>query len=136
MGVTRSLELEKMTTVIRTGSEIKGWGVDFVGRRILYSYSPFAGIVAMRAGVGIGTGVAALDPPVEPDKGTLVVAVERGSKGFLAFTFNFASSCAFANLNLAGSGVSAFSLDSLDEDSTGDDGRDCGCGRDGESAGV
>ena len=136
MGVTRSLELEKMTTVIRTGPEIKGWGVDFVGCRILYFDSPFAGIAAMGAGVAIGTGVAALDAPVEPDKGTPVVAVERGSKGFMAFPFGFASSCAFANLNLAGSGVSTFSLDSFDEDSTGGDGRDCSCGRDGESAGV
>ena len=33
-------------------------------------------------------------------------------------------------------GVSVFSLDSLDEDSAGDDGRDLERERDGESAGV
>lgn len=63
--------------------------------------------------------------------------MERGSNG-LALPFNFASSCAFANLNLAVCGVSVLSLDSLDEDGAGDDGRerDCDREREGERAGV
>ena len=110
---------------------------DFAGWRILYFDFAFADVV-VEAGAGIGTGVAVLEVFVEPDKdeGSLMVDMERGSKGFLAFPFNFASSCALANLNLAVSGVSVFSLDSLEEDSAGDDGRDCGRERDGESAGV
>jgi hypothetical protein len=102
----------------------------------LYLDFPFPEVV----GGGNGTGVAVLDVSVEPDKedGTLMEDMERGSNGFLAFPFNFASSCAFANLNLAVCGVSVFSLDSLDEDWAGDDGREQDCDREweGESAGV
>ena len=105
------------------------WKVGFVGRRALYF--DFVG-----AGAGTGTGVAVLDVSVEPDKeeGTLIADMESGSNGFLAFPSNCASSCVLANLDLAVIGVSVFSLDSLDEDSVGDDGRDCE--REGESAGV
>lgn len=112
------------------------WKVDFMGCRILYFGFPFVDVVV--ADAGIGTGVAVLDVSVELDKeeGTLMVDMESGSKGILAFPFNLASSCAFANLNLAVTGVSVFSLDSLDEDPAGDDGRDCDREREGESAGV
>ena len=100
------------------------WKVDFVGCRILYFDFPSVDVVV--ADAGIGTGVGVLDVSVELDKeeGTLMVDIESGSKGILAFPFNLAFSCAFANLNLAVTGVSVFSLDSLDEDSAGDDGRD------------
>lgn len=113
------------------------WKVDFVGCRILYFGFPFVDVV-VAADADIGTGVAVLDVSVELDKeeGTLRVDMESESKGILAFPFNLASSCAFANLDLAVTGVSVFSLDSLDEDSAGDDGRDCDRERDGESAGV
>ena len=99
-------------------------GEDFLGCRILYLDFPFSYV----AWGGTGTGVAVLDVSVELDKedGTLMEDMERGSNGFLA------SSCAFANLNLAVCGVSVLSLDSLDEDGVGDDGRE----REGESAGV
>ena len=111
-------------------------GEDFLGCRILYLGFPFPDVV----GGGTGTGVAVLDVSVEPDKedGTLMEDMERGSNGFLAVSFNFASSCAFANLNLAVRGVSVLSLDSLDEDGAGDDGREQDCDREleGESAGV
>jgi len=97
-------------------------GEDFLGCRILYLDFPVA------VGGGTGIGVAVLDVSVELDKedGTLMEDMERESNGFLA------SSCAFANLNLAVCGVSVLSLDSLDEDGVGDDGRE----REGESAGV
>ena len=114
-------------------------GEDFLGCGILYLGLPFPG-VAVGGGTSIGTGVAVLDVSVELDKedGTLMEDMERGSKGILAFPFNFASPCAFAALNLAVYGVSVFSLDSLDEDGAGDDGRerDCDLEREGESAGV
>ena len=107
--------------------------------RILYLDFPFTGVVA-RGGAGIGTGVADLEVSVEPDEegGTLMVDMEKESNGFLAFAFNLASSCALAYLNLAVSGVSVLSLDSLDEDSAGDDGweRDREGERDGENTGV
>jgi hypothetical protein len=111
--------------------------VGLMGCRILYFDFPFVDAV-VGVGSGIGTGVAVLDVSVEPDRedGTLMVDMESESNGFLAFPFNFASSCAFANLNLAVIGVSVFSLDSLDDDSAGDDGRDCDREREGESAGV
>jgi hypothetical protein len=111
--------------------------MDLVGRRILYFDFPFVDVV-VGAGTGIGTGVAVLDVSVEPDKedGPLIADMESDSNGFLAFPFSRASSCALANLNLAVIGVSVFSLDSLDEDSAGDDGRDRERERDGESAGV
>lgn len=101
----------------------------------MYFDFPFVGA---GGGVGIGTGVAVLDVSVEPDKeeGTLMADMERESGGFFAFPFNLASSRAFADLNPTVSGVSVFSLDSLDEDSAGDDGRDWDRERDGESAGV
>lgn len=104
--------------------------------RILHLDFPF--VVAGVADAGIGTGVAVLDVSVELDKeeGTLMVDMESESKGILGFPFNLASSFAFANLNLAVTGVSVFSLDSLDEDSAGDDGRDCDRDREGERAGV
>lgn len=114
-----------------------GFSVDFVGSRILYFDLSFVDAV-VGAGTGIGTGVAVLDVSVEPDKedGTLIVDMESESNGFLVFPFSWASSCALANLNLAVIGVSVFSLDSLDEDSAGDDGLDCESERDGDSAGV
>jgi hypothetical protein len=104
-----------------------------LGCRILYLDFPSLEVVS-EGGTGIGTGVAVLDVFVEPDNedGTLMEDMERGSNGLLAFPFNFASSCAFANLNLAVWGVSVLSLDSLDEEGVGDDGRE----REGESAGV
>jgi len=111
-------------------------GEDFPGCRILYLGFPFPDV---EGGV-TGTGVAVLDVSVEPDKedGTLMDDMERGSNGFLALPFNFASSCAFVNLNLAVCGVSVLSLDSLDEDGAGDEGREQDCDREweGESAGV
>lgn len=74
--------------------------------------------VVVGGGAGIGTGVAVLEVSVEPDneEGTLMEDMESGSNGTFAFPFNLASSCAFANLNLAVCGVSVLSLDSLDED--------------------
>ena len=138
---TRSPKLWKKCRVI--GREIKGgtgkalesvfWGdcfckVGLVGRRVLYFY--FVG-----AGTGTSAGVGVLDVPVEPDKeGTMTVDMESGSIGFLEFPSNRVSSCVLANLGLAVIGVSVFSLDLLDEDSVGDDGRDCE--REGESAGI
>ena len=106
-----------------------------MGCRILYLSFPFVDVVGAVA--GIGTGVAVLDVSVEPDKeeGTLMEDMESGSSDF-EFAFSLASSLAFANLNLAVSGVSVFSLDSLEEDSAGEDGRDRDPERDGESAGV
>ena len=64
--------------------------------------------------------------------------MERGSSDFLVFPFSLVSPCAFANLSLAVRGVSVLSLDSLDEDGTGADGRERECDREweGESAGV
>ena len=122
-----------------SGAEFCFCVVVLVEWRILYLDFPFAGVVA-RGGAGIGTGVAVLDVSVEPDKegGTLMVDIDRESNGFLAFAFDLASSCALAYLNLAVSGVSVLSLDSLEEDSAGEDGRerDCDGERDGESAGV
>jgi len=113
------------------------WGEDFLGCRILLGLT-FPNIVV--GSTGIGTGVAVLDVSVELDKedGTLMEDMERGSKGILTFPFGFAFPCAFAALNLAVYGVSVFSLDSLDEDGAGDDGRerDCDREREGESAGV
>jgi len=114
-------------------------GEVFLGCRILYIRWLFPDVI-VGGGTGIGTGVAVLDVSVELDKedGTLIEDMERGSKGILAFPFNLASSCTFEVLNLAVYGVSVFSLDSLDEDGAGDDGRerDCDREREGESAGV
>ena len=106
-------------------------GEDLVVCRILYLDFPFPDVVVVGS---TGIGVAVLDVSAEPDKedGTLMEDMERESNGILAFPFDFASSCAFANLNLAVYGVSVLSLDSLDEDGVGDDGRE----REGESAGV
>jgi len=113
------------------------WGEDFLGCRILLGLT-FPNIVV--GSTGIGTGVAVLDVSVELDKedGTLIEDMERGSKGILTFPLDFVSPCAFAALNLAVYGVSVFSLDSLDVDGAGDDGRerDCDREREGESAGV
>lgn len=83
----------------------------------MYLGFPFSDAV-VGGGTGIGTGVAVLEVSVEPDKeeGTLMEDMESGSNGLFAFPFNLASSCAFANLNLAVCGVSVLSLDSLDED--------------------
>lgn len=120
------------------GSEVRlsFCGGDFLGFRILYLDFPFPDVVV--GDTGTGTGVAVLDVSVEPDKedGTLIEDMESGSKGILVF--NSASCCAFVSLNLAVRGVSVFSLDSLDEDWAGDDGRerDCERERDGERAGV
>jgi len=88
-------------------------GENFLGRRILYLDFPLPDVVVTDTGIGIG--VAVLDVSVEPDKeeGRLMVDMERGSNGFLVFPFN---PCVFANLNLAVSGVSVLSLDSLDEE--------------------
>jgi len=112
---------------------------DLLGSRILYLDFPFPG-VGVGGGTDIGTGVTVLDVSVEPDKEgeTLMEDMERGSNGFLVFPFDFASSCALANLNLAVRGVSVLSLDSLDEERAGDDGREQDCDREweGESAGV
>ena len=107
------------------------------GCRILYFDFPFVDAVG-RVDSGTGTGVTVLDVSVEPGRedGTLIVDMESESNGFLAFPFNFSSSCAFANLNLAVIGVSVFSLDSLDDDSAGDDGREWDREREGERAGV
>lgn len=114
-------------------------GRDFPECRILYLDFPFPDVV-VGEGTGTGTGVAVLDVSVEPDKedGTLMEDIESGSNGILALPSNFTSSCAFADLNLAVCGVSVFSLDSLDEDSAGDDGREQDCDRErgGERAGV
>lgn len=120
-----------------SGVEFCFWGLDFVGCRILYFSFPLAPVV-VGGDAGIGTGVAVLDVFAEPDKesGTLIEDMESGSNGLLAFPFNLTSSCTLANLDLAVSGVSVFSLDSLDEDSAGDDGRECDRERDGERAGV
>ena len=94
----------------------------------------------MGGGISIGTGVAVLGVAVESDKedGRLMEDMERGSSDFLAFPFSLVSPCAFANLNLAVRGVSVLSLDSLDEEGIGDDGRERECDREweGESAGV
>ena len=91
----------------------------------------------MGVGAGISTGIAVLDVSIEPDReGTPMVDIKRGSKRFLAFPFDFASSCAFANPNLTVSGVSVFSLDSVDRESVGGDDRYCGRERDEEGAGV
>jgi hypothetical protein len=113
-------------------------GGDFLGCRILYLDFPLPDVVV--GDTGTGTGVAVLDVSVEPDneEGTLMEDMESGSNGILGFPSDFASSCAFANLNFAVRGVSVFSLDSLDEDWAGDDGRerDCDRERDGERAGV
>ena len=115
------------------------WGGDFLGCRILYLDFPLSDVVA-GGDTGTGIGVAVLDVSVEPDKedGTLMEDMESGSNGILVFPLSPASSCAFANLNLAVRGVSVFSLDSLDEDWAGDDGRerDCERERDGDKAGV
>jgi len=114
-------------------------GGDFLGCRILYLDFPLLdGVVG--GDTGTGTGVAVLDVSVELDKedGTLMEDMESGSNGILVLPFKLVSFCAFANLNLAVRGVSVLSLDSLDEDCAGDDGRewDCDRERDGERAGV
>ena len=105
----------------------------------MYLDFPFPDVV-VGGDTDTGTGVAVLDVSVEPDKedGTLIEDMESGSNGILALPFELASSCVFENLNLAVRGVSVFSLDSLDEDSAGDGGRerDCDRERDGERAGV
>lgn len=138
------------------GSEIKEWtdsvfgstvrsdagfsfcGEDFLGPRILYLDFPFPDVAVGVTGTGMG--VAVLDVSVELDRedGTLMADMERESKVSLAFPFNFASPCVLPNLNLAVRGVSVLSLDSLDEDRAGDDGREQDCDREweGESAGV
>ena len=118
------------------GSDVGPCGEDLLECGILYFDFPFPDVVVG----GTGIGVAVLDVSVELDKedGTLIEDMERGSNGFFASPFNFASSCALENLNLAVRGVSVLSLDSLDEDGAGDDGRerDCDREREGESAGV
>ena len=107
------------------------WGVAFC----ILIFSFVDAIVGV--GAGIGTGIAVLDVSIEPDReGTPMVDSKRGSKQFLAFLFDFASSCAFMNPNLTVSGVSVFSLDSVGRESVGGDGRYCGRERDGEGAGV
>ena len=123
------------------GSEVRFsfCGGDFLGCRILYLDFPLLDVV-VGGDTGTGTGVAVLDVSVEPDKedGTLMEDIESGSNGILAFPFKFASSWAFASLNLAVRGVSVLSLDSLDEDWAGEDGRERDCDRewDGERDGV
>ena len=112
------------------------WGEDFLGFRILYLGLAFPDI-DLGGSTGIGAGVTVLDVSDELHKedGTLIEDMERASKGIFIFPFNIASPCAF---NLAVYGVSVFSLDSLDEDGAGDDGRerDCDREREGERAGV